>query len=172
MCNKKATNFVMVWIWSSLHKGMCLKVLVPENGSIPWDVIDHEGSEWMNGFIPWWTHNLMALLGGDGNFPIWGLVEGSMLLGVPMAVATHLFSDSLSPGCCKLMSFLYISYHYAKPHAQSRQSQPTREVIWSVLFSSIHRGSNHLCSLVWYRNWIQNALFAVVIIFMQSILQN
>lgn len=96
MCNKKATNFVMVWIWSSLHKGMCLEVLVPENGSIPWDVIDHEGSEWMNGFIPWWTHNLMALLGGDGNFPMWGLVEGSMLLGVPMAVATHLFSVSLS----------------------------------------------------------------------------
>jgi hypothetical protein len=28
--------------------------------------LDHEGSDLMNGLIPWWIHSLMALLGrGD-----------------------------------------------------------------------------------------------------------
>lgn len=41
--------------------------------------LDHEDSDFMNGFIHWWVHNLMVLLGGNENARRWGLVGDASL---------------------------------------------------------------------------------------------
>jgi hypothetical protein len=74
---------VMVWIWSVLQKGSRVEGLVPNaamfRGGVWQKRLDHKCSDFINGLIPWWIHNMMTLLGGSTGRR-WALVGGSKSL--------------------------------------------------------------------------------------------
>jgi hypothetical protein len=60
--------------------------------------LDHEVSDLING-LHWWIHNLMPLLGDDGNFGRYGIVRENRLLGACSR------REYLVPPCCCLSAF-------------------------------------------------------------------
>jgi hypothetical protein len=52
--------------------------------------LDHEGFNLFNGLIPWWLHNLMALLGGGGRWEVTGSMGGGSVFPWPLPILSFL----------------------------------------------------------------------------------